>query len=204
MKAGIFISGTGTNMEALVKAHREGELEGVSEISFVFSNKRNAPGVEKAEAAGIKTIVIPKIKEESVEDYEIRIFDAIKNYNTGIIVLAGFMRILSPVFLRLYPGQIINIHPSLLPAFKGVDAQKQAYDYGVKLSGCSVHFVDESLDGGPVILQKAVLRQDDDTLESFRNSILKEEHSLLVEAVSIVATGAYEIQNRFVSIKRRK
>jgi phosphoribosylglycinamide formyltransferase 1 len=204
LKIGIFISGTGTNMEALIKAHQKGLLTGVSEISFVFSNKKNAPGIKKAEDAGIKTIVIPKSKEESVEDYERKVFNEVRKYNTGIIVLGGFMRVLSSVFLNLYRGRIINIHPSLLPAFKGVDAQKQAYDYGVKISGCSVHFVDETLDGGPIILQSAVERKDSDTLESFKERILEQEHRLLVSAVSIAASGDYEIRDRFVLIKRRK
>jgi len=191
-------------MDALIKAYHTGKLNGVEEISFVFSNKRDVPGLKKADAAGIKTIVIPKTKNESVEDYEAKLYRGIASFDTKLIVLAGFMRILSPLFLRSYRGKIINIHPSLLPAFKGIEAQKQAYDHGVKISGCSVHFVDETLDGGPIILQKAVERKDNDTAESFKNAILEQEHKLLVDAVSIVASEEYEIKDRFVLIKRRK
>jgi len=204
LNIGIFISGTGTNMDALIKAHQNGELMGVDSISFVVSNKKNAPGLLKAQKAGIKTIVVPKMKEESVEEYELKLFKEISQYETELIVLAGFMRILSPVFLKLYKGKIINIHPSLLPAFKGVDAQKQAYDYGVKISGCTVHFVDETLDGGPIIQQKAVEREENESYEIFKNRILEQEHSLLTDSVSIVASGNYQIRNRFVLIKRRK
>ena len=153
MKIGIFISGTGSNMEAVIKNFLKGSIPGVTEISFVLSDKKNAPGIEKAEKLGIQTMVLSKMKDELREDYEIRLFEAVKSYDTGLIVLAGFMKIIGNTFLCRYPGKIINIHPSLLPSFKGVDAQTQAFDYGVKISGCTVHFVDESLDGGPIILQ---------------------------------------------------
>ncbi len=191
-------------MEALINAFSKGNLEGVDDIKFVFSDRKNAPGINKAQSAGIQTIVLPKMKDETKPEYENRMLDAIREYEVDIIVLAGFMKILSPVFLSGFKGRILNIHPSILPAFKGVDAQKQAFDYGVKISGCTVHFVDDTLDGGPVILQKVVEREDDDTPETFKNKILEQEHKLLVEAVSIVATGSYEIRDRFVLIKRRK
>jgi phosphoribosylglycinamide formyltransferase 1 len=204
LRIGIFISGTGTNMDALISAHAQGKIECVEKIAFVFSDRKNAPGIEKANAAGIRTVVLPKKAGEEKGDYENRILNAIESYKVDLIVLAGFMKILSSVFLNGFGGKIINIHPSILPAFKGVDAQKQAFDYGVKISGCSVHFVDDTLDGGPIILQTVVERSENDTLDTFKNKILKQEHDLLVSSVSIVAADNYEIRDRYVLIKRRK
>lgn len=198
MKIGLFISGSGTNMENVCRNFFDGRLSGVDEISFVLSDKISAGGIEKAEKLGIRTIVIPKRKEESKDDYETRLLEAVKPFSTGLIVLAGFMKILGTRFLHNYPGRIINIHPSLLPSFKGVDAQKQAFDYGVKVSGVTVHFVDETLDGGHIILQKPVFREPADTCESFKARILKEEHLILSKAITIVAEEKYSISDRFV------
>ncbi len=200
MKIGIFISGTGTNMAAICRNFAENRLEGVDEISFVLSDKRNAPGLEKAAAFGIKTIVLPKKKDEPKEDYESRLLQEVRPFGTSLIVLAGFMKVLGHTFLSGYDGRIINIHPSLLPSFKGVDAQGQAFDYGVKVSGCTVHFVDETLDGGPIILQQPVPRLEGDTKETFKARILEQEHILLSKAVSIVCTGKYSISGRFVTL----
>lgn len=204
MKIGIFISGTGTNMEAVIKNFNNGLIPGVSEISFVLSDKKSAPGIEKAQNLGIKTIILPKIKNETRESYELRLYDTVRPFNTGLIVLAGFMKILGFTFLSQYKGKIINIHPSLLPSFTGVDAQKQAFDHGVKISGCTVHFVDETLDGGPIILQKAVERQDRDSADDLKHRILDEEHKLLSKAISIVSQNKYTIKDRFVSLERRE
>lgn len=198
MKIGIFISGTGTNMAAICRNFAEKKLEGVDEISFVLSDKRSAPGIEKAEAFGIKTIILPKKKDEPKEDYETRLLEAVRPFGTKLIVLAGFMKVLGHTFLSGYEGKIINIHPSLLPSFKGVDAQGQAFDYGVKVSGCTVHFVDETLDGGPIILQQPVFRHDNDTKETFKARILEQEHILLSKAITIVTTGKYSISGRQV------
>ena len=204
MKIGIFISGTGTNMDAICRNFAEKKLVGVDEISFVLSDKRSAPGIEKAESFGIKTIVLPKKKDEPKEDYETRLLEAVKPFGTGLIVLAGFMKVLGHTFLSGYEGKIINIHPSLLPSFKGVDAQGQAFDYGVKVSGCTVHFVDETLDGGPIILQQPVLRHDDDTKETFKARILEQEHFLLSKAITIVTTGKYSISGRQVLFSNKE
>ncbi|HSW61264.1 MAG TPA: phosphoribosylglycinamide formyltransferase [bacterium] len=198
MKIGIFISGTGTNMETVCRNFVEGNLRGVSEISFVLSDKRSAPGIKKAEALGINTLILQKNKDESKDQYEKRLLEAIAPFSTGLIVLAGFMRVLCHTFLSGYTGKIINIHPSLLPSFKGIDAQKQAFEYGVKVSGCSVHFVDETLDGGPVIIQQPVFREKADTLDTFKSRILKEEHVILSKAITIVAEDKYSISDRFV------
>lgn len=204
MKTGIFISGTGTNMAAICRNFAEKKLAGVDEISFVLSDKRNAPGLEKAESFGIRTIVLPKKKDEPKEDYEARLLEAVAPFGTELIVLAGFMKVLGHTFLSGYKGKIINIHPSLLPAFKGVDAQGQAFDYGVKVSGCTVHFVDETLDGGPIILQQPVFRQDDDTKETFKARILEQEHILLSKAITIVTTGKYSISGRQVLLSNKE
>ena len=204
MKIGIFISGTGTNMAAICRNFAEKKLAGVDEISFVLSDKRSAAGIEKAESFGIKTIVLPKKKDEQKEDYESRLLEAVKPFGTGLIVLAGFMKVLGHTFLSGYNGKIINIHPSLLPSFKGVDAQGQAFDYGVKVSGCTVHFVDETLDGGPIILQQPVSRHDDDTKETFKARILEQEHILLSKAISIVTTGKYSICGRQVLLSNKE
>lgn len=185
-------------MAAICRNFADRKLEGVDEISFVLSDKRHAPGLEKAESFGIRTIVLPKLKDESRESYEARLLEAVAPFGTGLIVLAGFMKVLGHTFLSGYNGKIINIHPSLLPSFKGVDAQGQAFDYGVKVSGCTVHFVDETLDGGPIILQQPVFRQDDDTKESFKARILEQEHILLSRAISIVCTNRYSTFGRHV------
>jgi len=203
LKIGIFISGSGTNMSAILNNFKENRIEGVDEISFVLSDKANAGGIEKAQTQGIKTIIIPKNKNELRADYELRLLGAISQYGTELIVLAGFMKILGNVFLNGYKGKIINIHPSLLPSFKGVNAQKQAYDYGVRVSGCTTHFVDETLDGGPIIIQTAVERKESDTYEIFKNRILAKEHEILSKSISIVATGRYSILDRMVLLDRR-
>ncbi len=201
MNIGIFISGSGTNMEALARRWREGGFTQVQQISFVLSDNPLAPGIEKARRYGIETLVIQRQKGESREQHEERILTAISPFSAELLVLAGFMRRLSPFFLSRFPGKIINTHPSLLPAFPGIDAQRQAFEYGVKVTGCTVHFVDESLDGGPVILQKPVERRDTDTAEDLRLRILAEEHRLLGDAVEIVTTGRYRIKNRYVSME---
>ena len=191
-------------MAAICRNFTEGKLQSVDEISFVLSDKRSAPGIEKAKSFGIQTIVLPKRKDEPKEDYETRLFEAVQPFGTELIVLAGFMKVLGHTFLSGYKGKIINIHPSLLPAFKGVDAQGQAFDYGVKVSGCTVHFVDETLDGGPIILQQPVLRHEDDTKETFKARILEQEHILLSKAIMIVTTGKYSISGRQVLLSNKE
>ncbi len=202
MNIGIFISGSGTNMEALARRWREGRFTQVERISFVLADNPMAPGIEKARHFDIETLVVPRQKGEQREHHEERMLSAISPFSVSLIVLAGFMRRLSPFFLRRFPGAIINIHPSLLPAFPGLNAQQQAFEYGVKVTGCTVHFVDESLDGGPIILQRPVERRDDDSLEDLRLRILAEEHRALGDAVEIVTTGHYCIEDRYVKMER--
>jgi len=202
MKVGIFISGSGTNMDAVIRSWRSGKFSRVDPVCFVLSDKPDAPGIAKAAAQGVQTLVVQRRKGEPREHHEARILEAIASYDVGLIVLAGFMRVLSPYFLSRFKGKVINIHPSLLPSFTGVDAQHQAFDHGVKVTGCTVHFVDESLDGGPIILQRAVERLDNDTAEELRLRILTEEHRLLSEAIEIVTTGRYRVSNRYVRVER--
>lgn len=190
-------------MEAICQNFIDKKLPGVDEISFVLSDKRDARGIQVAENFGVNTIVLPKQKSETREHYEQRLLDAIAPFATRLLVLAGFMKILGHNFLSGYSGKIINIHPSLLPAFKGIDAQGQAFDYGVKVSGCTVHFVDETLDGGKIILQQPVLREPNDTKSSFKARILEQEHILLSKAISLVCTGKYSIFGRYVSLEEQ-
>ncbi|HSA32454.1 MAG TPA: phosphoribosylglycinamide formyltransferase [bacterium] len=202
MKVAILISGTGTNMEAVIRAWQQGKLPGVEDIPIVLSDTPDAPGLEKARRLGVATAVVARRPKEPRESHEERLLGALAPHGAGLLVLAGFMRVLSPFFLSRFPGRVINIHPSLLPAFPGIDAQKQAYDHGVKITGCTVHFVDETLDGGPILLQRAVERKDEDTAEDLRLRILKEEHELLSEAIAIVSEGRSSIVNRYVKVER--
>ncbi|HNT26709.1 MAG TPA: phosphoribosylglycinamide formyltransferase [bacterium] len=202
MKVAILISGTGSNMEAVIRARQQGRLPGVEAIPIVVSDTPDAPGLEKARRLGVATAVVARRPKEPRESHEERLLGALAPHGAGLLVLAGFMRVLSPFFLSRFPGRVINIHPSLLPAFPGLDAQKQAYDHGVKITGCTVHFVDETLDGGPILLQRAVERKDEDTAEDLRLRILKEEHELLSEAIAIVSEGRASIVNRYVKVER--
>ncbi len=199
MKLGLFISGSGTNMDAVIRSWRMGRFSRVESVGFVLSDKPDAPGLVKAAAQGVPTLAVPRRKGEAREAHEARILEAIAPYRVELIVLAGFMRVLSSHFLSRFTGKVINIHPSLLPSFPGVDAQHRAFDHGVKITGCTVHFVDESLDGGPIILQRAVERHNADTAEDLRLRILAEEHKLLSEGIELVTTGRYRITNRYVS-----
>lgn len=185
-------------MRAICQNFINGNLPGVDEISFVLSDNKNAAGIQTAEKFGITAIVLPKQEGETKESYETRLLGSIAPFSVGLLVLAGFMKVLGHKFLSEYPGRIINVHPSLLPAFKGVDAQGRAFDYGVKISGCTVHFVDETLDGGKIILQQPVLREPNDTKNSFKARILEQEHILLSRAISLVCTGKYSILGRYV------
>ncbi|HXH70730.1 MAG TPA: phosphoribosylglycinamide formyltransferase [Pyrinomonadaceae bacterium] len=196
MKIGILISGRGSNMTAIVEAVQSGLIPD-SDVVVVISDKTSAEGLIKAKKRGIETLVITK-KERTREEHDAEIVSQLKKRNVELICLAGYMRLLSPEFIRTFPNKIINIHPSLLPSFKGLDAQRQAIDYGVKVSGCTVHFVDESLDNGAIILQKAVEVKDDDTSETLSARILEQEHALYTEAIKLIVKGEYKIVERVV------
>lgn len=199
MKIGILISGRGSNMTAIVEAVQSGRIPD-AEIVVVISDKSKAQGLEKAKARGVETVVVTRNKR-SREEHDAEIIAELRKRNVEIVCLAGYMRLLSSDFVRAFPNKIINIHPSLLPSFPGLDAQKQAFDYGVKITGCTVHFVDEDLDHGAIILQKSVEVSNDETAESLSAKILKQEHALYIEALQKIVSQKYEIVGRRVVFK---
>ena len=195
-RIGVLLSGRGSNFEALADSVASGRIPG-AEIALVISNREAAVGIEKAKARGLATRVIPS-KGLEREAYDRQVVAALKEAKVDLVCLAGYMRLLSPYFVAAYPQKILNIHPSLLPSFPGLEAQKQALDYGVKYAGCTVHFVDENLDAGPIIIQSVVPVEDGDTEETLSARILKEEHKIYSEAVKIVLDGNYKISGRRV------
>ena len=200
MKIGILISGRGSNMVAIAEAVQSGLIPD-SEVVAVVSDKTSAEGLIKAKERGIKTLIITR-KGRTREEHEAEIIIELKNRDVELVCLAGYMRLLSSEFIRAFPNRIINIHPSLLPSFKGLDAQRQAIEYGVKVSGCTVHFVDEDLDHGAIILQKAVEVSDGDTAENLAAKILEHEHALYVEAIKKIVEEKIEVSGRKVVTKR--
>jgi phosphoribosylglycinamide formyltransferase-1 len=195
-KIGILISGRGSNMIALADAARESRI-GNAEIALVISNVEAALGLERARERGIETIFLSH-KGKAREEHDRTMAAELHRRKVDLICLAGYMRLLSPWFIREFENRVLNIHPSLLPAFSGLDAQKQAIVYGVKVTGCSVHLVDEQLDHGPIVKQAAVPVQPDDTVESLSARILAEEHRIYPEAVALILSGKYRIEGRRV------
>ncbi len=194
----ILLSGRGSNFEAIADSVARGAIE--ASIAAVVSNRPDARGVVLARERGIHAVVIPS-KGVDREAYDRLLIAELQKYQVDLICLAGYMRVLSATFVRQFQNRILNIHPSLLPAFPGLDAQHQALAYGVKVSGCTVHFVDEYLDAGPVILQAVVPVQDNDTEETLSSRILQEEHRIYSEAIGIVLDGNYRIEGRRVILK---
>jgi phosphoribosylglycinamide formyltransferase-1 len=180
----ILISGRGSNMVALADAVSDGAIPN-AEVAIVISDKPDAAGLEKAHARGIETLVIERAGRTR-EQHDRDIVSALQTRKIDLVCLAGYMRVLSAEFINAYRGRILNIHPSLLPAFRGLNAQQQALEQGAKMSGCTVHFVDETLDGGPIVVQREVRVLDDDTVDSLSARILIEEHKLYAEAVAMV------------------
>jgi phosphoribosylglycinamide formyltransferase-1 len=195
-RIGVLLSGRGSNFEALAESCAAGRIPD-AQIALVVSNREGAPGIEKACARGIPARVIPS-KGLEREAYDRQVAAALEEARVDLVCLAGYMRLLSPYFVAKFPWRILNIHPSLLPAFPGLEAQRQALEHGVKWSGCTVHFVDENLDAGPIVLQAAVPVRDDDTVESLSARILAEEHRIYTQAVHIVLEGRYRIEGRRV------
>jgi phosphoribosylglycinamide formyltransferase-1 len=185
----ILISGRGSNMVALIEAIAKREISN-AEVAVVISDQRAAPGLQKAAAAGIETLVIERQGRRAEHDREV--VTALKIRDIDLVCLAGYMRVLSSDFINAYRGRVLNIHPSLLPSFPGLNAQRQALDHGASISGCTVHFVDETLDGGPVIARREVAVREGDTSESLAARILIEEHKLYPEAVNIVLSQLAE------------
>jgi len=192
---GILLSGRGSNFEAIADNVASGKLD--TNIAVVISNRTDAPGIDSARRRGLKALVISS-KGRVREEYDHEVVAALHQNHVELVCLAGYMRLLSPWFIQQFPNRILNIHPSLLPAFPGLEAQRQAFDYGVKVSGCTVHFVDADLDHGAIILQKAVPVLDTDDEHTLAARILQQEHLAYAEAIRIVLEGSYTIVGRRV------
>lgn len=197
-KAGVLVSGRGSNLQAVLDRIADGYLP--LEISVVISDKADAYALERAANVGIKTVVVARKECASKEEFEDRIHAALVEAGCELVVLAGFMRILSGNFVSKWHNKIINIHPALLPSFPGLDGQGQALEYGVKFTGCTVHFVDEGTDTGPIILQKVVPVLDDDTHDTLAARILEQEHKAMPEALKLWAEGKLVIEGRKVKV----
>jgi phosphoribosylglycinamide formyltransferase-1 len=195
-RIGVLLSGRGSNFEALADSVAAGRIPD-AEISIVISNREGAEGVARAQARGIPVRVIPS-KGLEREAYDRMVVAALDDGRVNLVCLAGFMRLLSPYFVAAFSNRILNIHPSLLPAFPGLEAQRQALEYGVKFSGCTVHFVDENLDAGPIVAQAVVPVRDDDTPDTLAARILAEEHRIYTEAARLVLSGRYRVVARRV------
>jgi phosphoribosylglycinamide formyltransferase-1 len=194
-RLGVLISGRGSNFEAIADRIAAGTLD--ASIAVVISNRAEARGLEAARQRGLNAVCILS-KGLDREIYDRLLLDELRKHQVDLVCLAGFMRLLSANFIRQFPHRILNIHPSLLPAFPGLDAQRQAFDHGVKITGCTVHFVDEELDAGPILIQAVVPVLDGDTIESLSARILTEEHRVYSEAIGIVLGGKYRIVGRRV------
>lgn len=199
-RLGILISGTGTNMCAVVDAIRAGRLD--AEARVVISNKAEAKGLAAATARGVPTRAVSHKSFPTREAFDAELVACLRAHEVDWVVLAGFMRVVTPVLLDAFPDRVINIHPALLPAFPGVDAQAQAIAWGVKVTGCTVHFVDPGVDTGPVIAQAAIAVHDDDDRDSLAARLLEKEHALLVEVLGWIAAGAVAIEARPGARKR--
>lgn len=195
-KLAVLCSGRGTDLQSIIDAIKSGTLQ--AEISIVITDKPNVKALERAEIAGIKNICVDRKKFDNRADFEAELLKNLAEID--LVVLAGFMRILSPEFVRKFTGRLMNIHPSLLPSFKGAHAHRDALEYGVKVSGCTVHFVDEGTDSGPIILQSAVEVKDDDTEETLSARILEQEHIIYPRAIQLFVEGRLKIEGRKVKI----
>lgn len=198
LKVGVLISGNGSNLQSIIDHIEKGSLKAV--IKIVISNNPDAYGITRAKKHGIPFVVLKNGDFKNKEEFDLELINILKNNCVDLVILAGFMRIITPTLLKAFPQKIMNIHPALLPSFPGIHGQKQALEYGVKISGCTVHFVDEGVDTGPVILQNAVQVFDDDTEETLAARILKEEHKIYPRAIQLFAEGKIEINGRKVRI----
>jgi phosphoribosylglycinamide formyltransferase-1 len=199
LKLGVLISGNGSNLQSIIDHIEKGSLKAV--IKIVISNNSDAFGIARARKYGINVAILNNRDFKSKEDFDSELIKILEKNDVELVIMAGFMRILTPVFLKAFSRRIMNIHPALLPSFPGLHGQKQALDYGVKFSGCTVHFVDEGVDTGPIIIQSAVHVSDDDTVEELSARILKEEHRIYPQAIQLYAEGRLEIIDRKVMIK---
>ncbi|MCC3144587.1 phosphoribosylglycinamide formyltransferase [Halanaerobium sp. Z-7514] len=201
-KMAVFASGRGSNFQSIIDAVKRGDIP--AEIKVLLSDKEDSGALKRAESEDIENIFINPEHFENKSEYEKEIINILEMAEIDLIILAGYMRILSPLFVKKYKEKIVNIHPSLLPAFKGLNAQKQALDYGVKYSGCTVHFVDEGMDTGPIIMQAVVKVEEDDTVDDLAARILKEEHRIYPEAVKLIAENRIKLEGRKVKILKEE
>jgi phosphoribosylglycinamide formyltransferase 1 len=197
-KLGVLISGRGSNMQAIVRACRAGRIPG--EVALVVSNKASAPGLTWAAENGIPTSVLPHRDYASRKEHDAAVVSALRQAGVEWVCLAGYMRLLSPSFLAAFEQRVLNIHPSLLPAFPGLDAQRQAWEYGVRISGCTVHFVDQELDHGPIVVQRSVRVEDGDTADFLAARILSQEHEAYPDALHLLLTQPWRIEDRRVVV----
>jgi phosphoribosylglycinamide formyltransferase-1 len=198
-KIGVLVSGRGTNLQAIIDAIDNGELN--ADIAVVLSNKKDAPALERAQKKGIETAFLDPKQFANKKEYDLALAGELKKHQVDLVCLAGYMRILNPEFIGMFPDKIINIHPSLLPAFPGLDVQQKAIDYGVKFSGCTVHFVNEEVDGGAIILQAVVPVHPSDDASTLSERILIQEHLIYPRAIQMIAENRLHIENRKVSYK---
>lgn len=200
MKVGVLASGSGTNLQALLDAQERGAL-GPARVVVVGANVPGCGALGRAARAGVPTFTLEHKAFASREAFDRALVEALRQHEVELVVLAGFMRLLTPGFLQAFPHRVVNIHPALLPAFPGVNAQAQAHAHGVKVAGCTVHFVDEGTDSGPIIAQAAVPVLDDDVVETLRHRILAEEHRLLPAVVRAIAEGRVTVDGRRVRVR---
>jgi phosphoribosylglycinamide formyltransferase-1 len=202
LSLGVLVSGSGSNLQSIIDSIERGVLN--ASIEIIISNNPDAFALERARNHNLESIVIEHAEFQAREDFDRRMIDVLTSHSVDLVIMAGFMRILSPLFLKSFPMKIINIHPALLPSFQGLHAQRQAFDYGVRFSGCTVHFADEGVDTGPIIIQSVVPVYDDDTEESLQKRILKEEHRIYPQAIQLIAEGKIEISGRKVKIREHE
>lgn len=200
MNVAVLVSGSGTNLQAILDAEQAGAL-GPARVKVVISNVPGVRALERAEAAGVPTLVLPHRGYSSREAYDEALVAALRERQIELVALAGFMRIVTGRLLDAFPGRVVNIHPSLLPAFPGLHAQRQALEHGVKLAGCTVHFVDHGTDTGPILAQAAVPVRDDDTVETLTARILVEEHRIYPAAIRAIAEGRTHVHGRRVVVE---
>jgi phosphoribosylglycinamide formyltransferase-1 len=201
-RIGVLVSGRGSNLQALIDANRDGRLPAT--LAVVVSSRPGVPALQKAERAGIETLVLTPAESPSREAYDYLLVAELKRRGVELICLAGFMRVLGPAFCNAFPNAVLNIHPSLLPSFPGVDAQRQALEYGVRVTGATVHLVTAELDAGPIVLQEAVRVLDSDTVETLADRILEVEHRLYPDAVLKIMSGGWRVEGRRVVWGRDK
>ena len=195
---GVLASGRGTNLQAILDGASRGEFSG--RVAVIVSDRSKAPALDRARKAGIPAVFVSKKEAGSQEAFEQRLAAVLDAHQVDVVCLAGFMRILGPWFVRRYWGRMLNIHPALLPSFPGTDAQRQALEYGVKVTGCTVHFVDEGVDAGPIIIQRVVPVREDDSVETLSARILIEEHKAYVAALQLLCDGRLEIRGKRVAV----